>query len=138
MTTTSIAPIPLPAARILGVATEDRRRLLACVDVVVGYVTARHRLSLAGWRLEAALVESRFSFRGGETVALRAMPLDGRSPSDLPPVPLGVLREIGSRITESINGIANVVPDLASPAPDVEGLFAIIDEDGWDEGAQIA
>jgi GMP synthase PP-ATPase subunit len=138
MTSTTISPAPLPASRILGVATEDRRRLLACVDVVVGYVAARHRLSLAGWRIEAALVESRFSLRGGETVALRAMPLDARSPADLPPVPTGVLREIASRITDSINGIANVVPDIASPAPDVDGLFTVIDEDGWEAGAQIA
>jgi hypothetical protein len=138
MTQTSITPVPLPPARILGESTEDRRRTLACIDVVVGYVAARHRIALAGWRIEAALVESRPQFRGGETVAIRAMPLDGRSPFDLPPVPLGVLREIGSRVTDSIHGIANVVPDFASPAPDVDGLFAVIDEDPWLDGVATA
>lgn len=135
MTTASINPIPLPAARILGAVTEDRRALLACIDVVVGYVTARHRIALAGWRLEAALVEARTSFLGGETVALRATPLDGRSPADLAPVPNGVLREIGSRITAGLEGIANVVPDIACLAPDVDGLFFVADEDEeWELG----
>ncbi|MCB0879785.1 MAG: hypothetical protein KDC46_12505 [Thermoleophilia bacterium] len=131
MTTDTITPVPLPTLRILGSDTVERRRLLACIDVVVGYVAARHRIALAGWRIEAALVESRPEFRGGETVALRANPLDGRSPADLPPVPTGVLREIGSRITDSFQGIANVVPDLASTAPDVDGMFAVIDDDPW-------
>ena len=138
MTTPSIAPTPLPAARILGQVTADRRRMLACIDVVVGYVAARHRLALAGWRIEAALVESRPGFRGGETVAIRATPLDGRSPSDLPPVPLGVLREIASRTTDAMPGIANVVPDIASPAPDVAGLFVVVDEDDWGGDARTA
>ena len=138
MTTTSTTPAPLPASRILGPATEERRRMLACVDVVVGYVAARHRATLAGWRLEAALVEARPDFRGGETVAIRATPLDARSPSDLPPVPLGVLREIASRATDAMPWIANVVPDVASPAPDVDGLFAVIDQDDWDEGLRTA
>lgn len=136
--TTSITPVPLPVPRILGPLTEDRRRMLACIDVVVGYVTARHRLSLAGWRVEAALVESRPQFRGGETVAVRATPLDARNPADLPPVPLGVLREIASRITDSMPGIANVVPDLASPAPDVEGLYVVLDDDPWMDDAATA
>lgn len=131
MTQTTITPIQLPTTRILGTVTTERRRMLSCIDVVVGYVAARHRTALAGWRIEAALVESRTGFRGGETVALRATPLDGRSPADLPPVPLGVLREIGSRVTDSIFGIANVVPDVAATAPDVDGLFAVIDEDEW-------
>lgn len=131
MTSASTTPVPVPASRILGVITEDRRRMLACVDVVVGYVAARHRGALAGWRIEATLVEARPGFRGGETLALRATPLDGRSPADLPPVPTGVLREIGSRVTDAIDGIANVVPDVASVAPDVNGLFAVIDEDPW-------
>lgn len=131
MTTDTITPVPLTTLRILGADTVERRRLLACIDVVVGYVAARHRIALAGWRIEAALVESRPEFRGGETVALRANPLDGRSPADLPPVPTGVLREIGSRITDSFQGIANVVPDLASTAPDVDGMFAVIDDDPW-------
>lgn len=130
MSPTSIHPSPLPQSRILGQQTERRRRMLACIDVVVGYVTARHRHALAGWRIEAALVEGRDGFRGGETVALRAFPVDGRSPSDLPPVPSGVLREIGSRIAGSIQGIANVVPDVASPAPDVEGAHVAAT---WDE-----
>lgn len=138
MTQTTITPIQLPNMRILGTVTTDRRRMLACIDVVVGYVAARHRTTLAGWRIEAALVECRPEFRGGETVALRAVPLDGRSPADLPPVPVGVLREIGSRITDSIFGIANVVPDVASTAPDVEGLFAVIDEEDWSSGAATA
>lgn len=129
----AITPIELPSARILGAVTPERRRMLSCIDVVVGYVTARHRIALAGWRIEAALVESRPEFRGGETVAIRATPLDGRSPADLPPVPNAVLREIGSRVTDSIFGIANVVPDVASIAPDVDGLFAVIDEDSWYE-----
>ncbi len=138
MTQTTITPIQLPNTRILGIVTPERRRMLSCIDVVVGYVAAKHRIALAGWRIEAALVESRFEFRGGETVALRATPLDGRSPADLPPVPLGVLREIGSRVTDSIFGIANVVPDVAAVAPDVEGLFAVIDEDEWFEDVATA
>ena len=138
MTTDTITPTPMPATRILGNTTEERRRLLACVDVVVGYVAARHRTSLAGWRLEAALVEARADFRGGETIALRAVPLDGRAVADLPPVPVGVLREIGSRVVDSFDGIANVVPDIASPAPDVDGLFAVIDEDPWLDDAATA
>lgn len=134
----TISPIPLPTARILGVVTPERRRMLACIDVVVGYVAARHRIALAGWRLEAAMVEDRPDFRGGETIALRAMPLDGRSPADLPPVPVGVLREIGSRVTDSIMGIANVVPDVASAAPDVDGMFAVIDGEPWLDDAATA
>lgn len=138
MSPTSIVPKPMPTSRILGSATPARRQLLACIDVAVGYVTARHRGALVGWRIEAALADGRPAFRGGETVALRATPLDGRSPSDLPPVPLGVLREIGSRVTESMTGIANVVPDIASPMPDVAGLFAVIDEDPWLDDAITA
>ena len=134
----SIVPIPLPDLRILGAATPERRHVLACIDVVVGYVTARHRHTLAGWEIEAALVESRPGFRGGETVALRATPVAGRSPADLPPVPVGVLREIGSRVTGAELGIANVVPDVASPAPDVDGMFVVCDEDPWEDGAQTA
>jgi hypothetical protein len=138
MSTTTMTPKPLPTARILGLDTPERRRVLACIDVVVGYVAARHRIALAGWRLEAALVEARPEFRGGETVALRAEPLDGRSPADLPPVPVGVLREIGSRVCDSIHGIANVVPDVASVAPDVDGLFAVIDDEPWLDDAATA
>lgn len=138
MTSTSIAPMPLPATRILGPDTAARRRMLACVDVVVGYVAARHRLALAGWRIEAALVESRPDFRGGETVAIRATPLDARSPSDLPPVPVGVLREIASRATDAMPGIANIVPDIAAPAPDVAGLFVVVDDTDWAGGARTA
>jgi GMP synthase PP-ATPase subunit len=134
----TIMPIPLPTTRILGADSAERRRMLACIDVVVGYVAARHRIALAGWRIEAALVECRPEFRGGETVALRATPLDGRSPADLPPVPTGVLREIGSRITDSIHGIANVVPDVASTAPDVDGMFAVIDGEPWLDDAATA
>lgn len=138
MTQSTITPIPLPTARILGEATQERRRLLACIDVVVGYVAARHRTSLAGWRLEAALVESRPGFRGGETVALRATPAEGRSPADLAPVPVGVLREVGSRVVDGLPGIANVVPDVAATAPDVDGLFRYIDEDPWLDDAVTA
>jgi GMP synthase PP-ATPase subunit len=139
MTTDMITPIPVPTTRILGDATNQRRELLSCIDVVVGYVAARHRIALAGWRLEAALVEDRPDFRGGETVALRAAPLDGRSPADLPPIPFGVLREISSRITDSFAGIANVVPDIASIVPDVAGLFAVIDfDDPWLDDAATA
>lgn len=138
MTQSTITPIPLPDARILGDATHERRRLLACIDVVVGYVAARHRTALAGWRLEAALVEARSDFRGGETVALRATPLDGRSPADLPPVPVGVLREVGSRVVDSLPGIANVVPDVAAVAPDVDGCFVVIDDDPWCDDAATA
>jgi len=139
MTHTSFEPIALPTGRIIGAASRERRRMLTCIDVVVGYVTAKHRFELAGWRIEAAFAEARPDFRGGETVALRVTPLDGCSPADLPPVPLGVLREIGSRIVDSFDGIANVVPDIASIAPDVDGMFAIIDDENWDiGGAQIA
>lgn len=128
-------PTPLPASRILGPSTRDRRHMLACVDVVVGYVGARHRLALVGWRIEAALVESRPDFRGGETLAIRVTPLDGRSPSDLPPIPHGVLREIASRVTDAIPGIANVVPDIASPAPDVDGMYVLLDDPWFDDAA---
>lgn len=139
MTQTTIVPMPLPATRILGNVTGERRQLLAYIDVIVGYVTARHRVMLAGWRLEAALVEDRPGFRGGETIAIRAMAVDGRSPSDLPPVPIGVLREIGSRITSSFTGIANVVPDVSAPAPDVDGLHMSIDDrEPWIDDAQTA
>lgn len=132
MTTT---PIALNAPRILGPLTQDRRRMLAYVDVVVGYVTARHRIALAGWRIEAALAESRPEFRGGETLAIRATPLDGRNPADLPPIPPGVLREIASRITDSIPGIANVVPDIASSPPDVDGLYVVLDDPWFGDAA---
>lgn len=139
MTTHTITPATLPSTRMLGAVSKQRRELLACIDVVVGYVSARHRFALAGWQLEAGLVEDRPEFRGGETVALRAIPLDGRSPADLPPVPLGALREIASRITDSLQGIANVVPDVASTAPDVDGIVATIDDDdSWLDGAAIA
>lgn len=138
MTTATITPAPVPGSRILGHESAERRQLLACIDVVVGYVAARHRFALAGWRIEAALVETRPEFRGGETVALRAVPVDARHPADLPPVPVGVLREIGSRITDSLQGIANVVPDIASAAPDVDGLFAVIDHDDWTDEVATA
>lgn len=138
MTQATTTPTQLPSARILGDATQERRRMLACIDVVVGYVAARHRTALAGWRLEAALVECRPGFRGGETVALRATPLDARSPADLPPMPVGVLREVGSRIVDSLPGIANVVPDIAAVAPDVDGMFAVVDEDPWLDDAVTA
>ena len=138
MTPITFEPVPMPSARILGDASQQRRQLLSCIDVVVGYVAAKHRHTLAGWRLEAALVECRPEYRGGETVALRALPLDGRSAADLPPVPVGVLREIGSRVVDSFHGIANVVPDVASVEPDVDGLFMVIDEDDWLDGAQTA
>jgi GMP synthase PP-ATPase subunit len=134
----STSPAPLPASRILGPVTAERRRMLALVDVVVGFVSARHRVALAGWKLEAALVESRPDFRGGETVAIRATPLDGRSPADLPPVPLGALREIASRSTDAMPGIANVVPDIAAPAPDVDGLYVVVDQDDWEDDARTA
>ena len=134
----STSPAPLPASRILGPVTAERRRMLALVDVVVGFVSARHRVALAGWKLEAALVESRPDFRGGETVAIRATPLDGRSPADLPPVPLGALREIASRSTDAMSGIANVVPDIAAPAPDVDGLYVVVDQDDWEDDARTA
>lgn len=122
---------PLPPTRILGEATEQRGRMLACIDVVVGYVTARHRAALAGWRIEAALAEARPGFRGGETLALRALPVDGRSPVDLPPVPFGVLREIASRVTSSLDGIANVVPDVATAEPDLRDLGATTHAPPW-------
>jgi GMP synthase PP-ATPase subunit len=138
MDATSTMPAPLPATRILGPVTAERRRMLSLVDVVVGFVTAKHRVALAGWNLEAALVESRPGFRGGETVAIRATPLDGRSPADLPPVPLGALREIASRATDAMPTIANVVPDIAAPAPDIDGLHVVVDQDGWEDGAQTA
>ena len=112
--------------------------MLSYMDVIVGYVAARHRVALAGWRLEAALVESRPGFRGGETVAIRATPLDARSPADLPPVPVGVLREIASRATDAMPGIANVVPDIAATVPDVDGFYVVLDHDDREDGARIA
>lgn len=138
MTATTMLPTPLPPSRMLGPETEERRRMLACVDVVVGYVCARHRRSLDGWQLQAALVEGRVDFRGGETVAVRAAPQPGRSLHDLAPVPNGVLREIASRITSSLEGIANVVPDVASSAPDVDGLFLVSPDHGRVDDARSA
>lgn len=138
MDATTTTPAPLPATRMLGPVTDERRRMLALVDVVVGFVSAKHRVALVGWKLEAALVESRPGFRGGETVAIRATPLDGRSPADLPPVPLGAIREIASRATDAMPSIANVVPDIASPAPDVDGLYVVVDHDEWEDGARTA
>lgn len=112
--------------------------MLTCVDVVVGYVCARHRHTLDGWQLEGALVESRVDFRGGETVAVRATPQPGRQLHELAPVPNGVLREIASRITSSLDGVANVVPDVASHAPDVDGLFLVAPDHGRAEDARSA
>ena len=140
-------PIALPA-RILGTATLERQELLARVDVVVGYTCARHRLALAGWEVSAALVEARAGFRGGETVAVRARPAAGRSVHDVAPFPARVLHELALRLMP-MEGLAQVVPDIAAPAPDVEGrLTATLPIDvlgtgiGMDDdvggGAQIA
>lgn len=134
----TMLPTTLPASRILGSATPERVQLLQLIDVVVGYVSARHRTSLRGWSLQAALVEQRPGFRGGETVVIRATPAYGDAVADLPPVPFGVLREIASRTTSSLDGVANVVPDLASCAPDVIGLAAVTDPEEWFGGAQTA
>ncbi|MCW2972406.1 MAG: hypothetical protein JWN72_679 [Thermoleophilia bacterium] len=135
---TTMHPTALPATRILGAATDDRRHLLGLVDVVVGYVSARHRHTLRGWSLQAALVEQREGFRGGETVVVRATPAYGDAVADLPPVPFGALREIASRITSTLDGIANVVPDIASCAPDVDGHADAMEADSWFGGAQTA
>ena len=138
---TTIHPTPVPTSRILGTVTTDRLHLLALIDVVVGYVSARHRSTLRGWSLQAALVEQRDGFRGGETVAIRATPAYGDAVMDLPAVPYGALREIASRITCSLDGIANVVPDIASVAPDVDGLSSLGDvtePEAWFGGAQTA
>lgn len=139
MDDTTRMPTAVPDTRILGVVTGERRSLLACIDVVVGYVGARHRLALVGWGLEAALVESRPGFRGGETVAIRATPEAGRTVADLPPVAFGVLREIASRIS-TLEGIANVVPDIAAPAPDVGGFATplFLDDATGEEDARTA
>lgn len=131
-------PTPLPTSRILGPVTPQRRMLLAHVDVVVGYVCARHRSRLRGWSLEAALVEQRAEFRGGDTVVIRATPAYGDPVELLAPVPFGVLREIASRITDSLDGIANVVPDIASAAPDVDGIGVNDPLLDWLDGIQIA
>lgn len=126
---------PVLSSRILGPSSPARRELLACIDVVVGYVSARHRFALVGWRIEAALVDARSDFRGGETVALRVTPEHDCLLGDLARVPNGVLREIGSRITAGLEGVANVVPDIACLAPDVDGLFFVADEDEeWELG----
>ena len=128
---TTMHPTALPASRILGDPTAERRHLLTLIDVVVGYVSARHRHTLRGWSVQAALVEQRPGFRGGETVVLRATPAYGDAVADLPPVPFGALREMASRMTSSLDGIANVVPDIASCAPDVIGLAAVTESDVW-------
>jgi GMP synthase PP-ATPase subunit len=132
MDTTELHPTHLPASRICGDVTDERRRLLALVDVVVGYVAARHRVALAGWDVEAALVEARPGFRGGETVALRATAAAGRQLMDIPPIPVGALREMGSRMVAALDGIANVVPDVASCAPDVVGVATDAPAFTWD------
>jgi GMP synthase PP-ATPase subunit len=119
--TTHTTPPPVPASRILGDQDRTRRSMLACVDVVVGYVTALRRFELDGWTIQPALVESRAGFRGGETVALRCTPAAGRTLADVAPVPVDVLRELATRIVGAIDGIAHVVPDIASSAPDVAG-----------------
>jgi GMP synthase PP-ATPase subunit len=134
----TLHPPRLPTTRILGDVNIERRTLLSLIDVVVGYVSARHRHTLRGWSLEAALVEQRPGFRGGETVALRAAPNPGYLFADLPPVPFGVLREIASRLTYSLDGIANVVPDVTSSAPDVEGFNSVVEPEQWLGGAQTA
>lgn len=126
MRTTTIEPVTLPATRILGDDHRARRQLLALVDVVVGYVAARHRHALLGWHVEAALVEARSGFRGGDTVALRVRPDGSRPFAELAPVPLGALREMGSRLVDAVDGIANVVPDIASSAPDVDGRHLVL------------
>jgi hypothetical protein len=131
-------PTQLPSSRILGPVTPDRRRLLALIDVVVGYVSARHRSTLRGWSLQAALVEQRDGFRGGDTVVIRATPAYGDPVELLAPVPFGVLREIASRITDSLDGIANVVPDIACAAPDVDGLAFSDPLLDWLDGIQTA
>lgn len=127
-------PAALPGSRILGTVTAERRWLLAQVDAVVGYVAARHGRSLAGWHLEAALVETRDGFRGGERVALRAWP-ERAHPGEVrhiapapQPFPVDVLHEIGFRVAECVDGVATIVPDLATRAPDVTGPAF-----GWDE-----
>lgn len=138
-------PRPLPSHRILGTVTPERQWLLACVDVVVGYTSALRRDRLIGWRLEAALTETRAGWRGGETVALRAFPVDGCDPSDAPDLDLGVLHEIAWRITDSMDGICAVVPDVACSVPDVEGLHSTVapgeiawDVDDWDWGSSAS
>lgn len=121
----------IPQSRILGSVTPERKWLLACIDVVVNYVCARHRTALAGWHIEAALVEIPPRFCSREVVALRVTSAAGRNIQDLPPMPIGVLREIGSRVVNSLQGVANVVPDIASPAPDIEGLSVAMDHSYW-------
>jgi len=119
--TTNSTPALIPASRLLGREDRARRSMLACVDVVVGYVSVLRRFDLEGWTIEPALVESRSDFRGGDTVALRCTPASGVELAGLAPVPIDVLREMAQRIVGAVDGIAHVVPDIASSAPDVDG-----------------
>lgn len=112
-------PAPVPAGRIVGIATERRRRTLALVDVLVGHTCARYRHELAGWRVEAVLVTSTRRLHGGDLVALRAAPRDGLQLGDLLPVDEQVLAELGARIVASVDDVAQVVADVACAAPAV-------------------
>lgn len=122
-----------PAARITGDATQARRRFLAMVDVVVAYVEARHRFALAGWTVTALLADGRRTFRGGETVVIRATPTDPLSPVATDAFPGEVLWEIGERLA-TMDGIAALVPDITCAPPDVDGVLSDIgfaDDAAW-------
>lgn len=114
-------PPQVPTSRILGPVTDERRRMLAGIDVIVGYTSALYRLEAAGWQIDAALTETRTGWRGGETVALRVRPLDPAAPHARRPLDMMALQEIAWRIADSIDGVRAVVPDTPTVAPDVDG-----------------
>lgn len=122
-------PAPVPASRIIGVATERRRRSLALADVIVGHTAARHANELAGWRLEAVLVTSTRRVHGDDTIALRAAPVGSLTTHDLLPVDEALLADIGARIVQVVEDVARVVTDVACPAPSVvPGAARPVDE----------
>ncbi|MCW2950072.1 MAG: hypothetical protein JWN41_1085 [Thermoleophilia bacterium] len=137
MNDVTLHPPTLPPTRMLGNVTPERRRTLALIDVIVNYVAACHRESLRGWEVHAALVEGRSDFRGGETVALRAQPDRYATLANVPPFPDAVLVDAAARITASCVGIAQVVADIASTAPDVDG-FRSKRPAPWLDGVQTA
>lgn len=112
-------PAPVPASRIVGIATERRRRSLALVDVLVGHAAALHRDELTGWRLEAVLVTSTNRLHGDDVVALRAAPTGTLDTTDLIPIDEQLLADLGARIVAVVDDVARVVADVACPAPPV-------------------
>lgn len=123
-------PTSLDAGRILGAITPARRELLAMVDVALGHGCALHASRLRGWHVEAALVERRPDFRGGDTLALRMRPESGRAAADVAPPDASTIEALALHVALLVEGIARVVPDIAATAPDTAALGLRFDTDG--------